>query len=355
MPHSPIIETVVEDVAFGGDGVARHDGKAVFIPYVIDGEKVSARITRQKKKFAAAELESVIETSPHRIPAPCPYFGRCGGCSYQHITYSHQLELKSRQVEQTLRRVGRLAEVPMQPIIPSPETYGYRNRIRVHIDTGAVGFYAHGKHDLVEIETCAIAAPEVNAALREIRGRALYDGDYTVSGKQGGRFFEQTNNAVGDEMLRLAERLVKRGQALLVDAYCGAGFFAKHLAGLFGAVIGIEENEHAVAHALSTAGASEKYIAGDVEFHLPDALAAADRALTTLILDPPATGITPRVCDLILAAMPAEIVYVSCDPATLARDIGHLVGSYELLSVTPLDMFPQTAEIEAVAHLRARS
>jgi len=347
-----IVEAVVEDVAFGGNGVARHEGKAVFIPFSIDGERVSARIVKEKKKFAEAALEKVIEPSPHRVEAPCRYFQRCGGCSYQHIDYGHQLEIKSRQVEQTLRRVGRLEKVPMQAIIPSPENYGYRNRIRMHIDNGVVGFYARDGHELIEIESCTIASSEVNEGLQRLRSRPVYDGDYTISENTAGKFFEQTNYAVGEEMLALVGRLVKQGQSLLVDAYCGSGFFAKHLADQFEKVVGIEENEHAVDYARRTAAPNEQYIAGDVEYHLPDVLAAAEQGMTTLILDPPAIGITPRVSDLILASMPGELVYVSCNPATLARDLVHFCRSYELLSVTPLDMFPQTAEIEVVAHLR---
>ncbi|PYJ87999.1 MAG: 23S rRNA (uracil-5-)-methyltransferase RumA, partial [Verrucomicrobia bacterium] len=111
------VELQIHDVAFGGKGVARDSGKAVFVPFTIDGERVSARITREKKQFAEAELVEVFEPSPHRVEAPCPYFGRCGGCSYQHISYNHQLELKARQVEQSMRRIARLAEPPMRPIV----------------------------------------------------------------------------------------------------------------------------------------------------------------------------------------------------------------------------------------------
>lgn len=348
-----LIETVVEDVAFGGNGVARHDGKAVFIPFTLDGEKITARIVRQKKKFAGAELEAVLRPSPHRVAPECPYFQRCGGCSYQHVAYARQLEIKQRQVEQTLRRIGRLANVPMRSIIPSPKNYGYRNRIRVHLEAGVVGFYAHGGHDLIDIESCAIAAPAVNGALRKFRGGAVFDGDYTLAENTDGKFFAQTNGAVAQAMLNLAGQIIKPGQSLLVDAYCGAGFFAKHLSARFAKVTGIEENELAVACARKDAAPSESYLAGAVESHLSEALAGGDSKRTTLILDPPAAGISARVSDIILASLPSEIIYVSCNPATLARDLGPLCRACELLSVTPLDMFPQTAEIEVVAHLRA--
>jgi tRNA/tmRNA/rRNA uracil-C5-methylase (TrmA/RlmC/RlmD family) len=352
-PEENIVEVRVDDVAFGGNGVARHEGKAIFVPFTIDGERVAARITREKKKYAIAELAQVIEPSPHRVRPPCIYFGTCGGCAYQHVDYPRQLEIKAAQVAQTLRRLGRLKEPPMMPIIPSPETYGYRNRIRVHIENGRAGFYAHGSHELVDIESCSIASAEVNESLARLRARPLYDGDYTVAESAAGRFFEQTNPGAAAALLDLVSQLARQeGQALLVDAYCGAGFFAKQLLPRFGQVIGIEDNEMAVAHARGSAQPNEKYIAGPVEIHLPAAFAAGDMPHTTLVLDPPATGISPRAVDFILASQPAEIIYVSCNPATLARDLALFCNAYRLLSVTPLDMFPQTAEIEAVAHLR---
>ena len=129
-----VLELVIEDLAFGGKGVARDKGKAVFVPFTIDGERVTAKIVREKKQFAEAELVEVLEPSPQRVLPECPYFGRCGGCSYQHISYEHQLELKARQVEQAMRRIGRLAEPPIHPMIPSPRPYGYRNRITVHAE-----------------------------------------------------------------------------------------------------------------------------------------------------------------------------------------------------------------------------
>ena len=119
-----MISLHIQDVAFGGKGVARHEGKVVFVPFVIPGEVVTGKVLREKKKFAEAELVSIETPSPDRVEPPCPYFGRCGGCAYQHMTYERQLALKSAQVEQTLRRVGRLAEVPMRPIVSAPQPYG---------------------------------------------------------------------------------------------------------------------------------------------------------------------------------------------------------------------------------------
>ena len=349
------LQLTISDIAFGGKGVARHEGKVFFVPFTTPGDVVTVRVVKQKKKFAEAELISVDQPAPDRVEPPCEYFGRCGGCSYQHLAYERQLTIKGAQVEQTLRRVGKLAEVPMRATIPAPEPYEYRNRIRVHVAEGVAGFFSRDAHSLIEIDRCAIASPEVNKALRRLRQAGVRDGDYSLRAKGGGPYFEQTNAGVTRELLTLLESLVRRGQSLLVDAYCGAGIFAKRLAPLFETVIGIEENVNAVESAARDAAPHERYVAGDVAALLGDILSVHDAARTTIILDPPATGIIPRVADLLLGAKPSEILYVSCNPATLARDLALLASAYTLSSVTPLDMFPQTAEIEVVAHLVLRA
>ncbi|MDP9290774.1 MAG: hypothetical protein M3O82_00260 [Verrucomicrobiota bacterium] len=348
------VQLLVEDVAFGGAGVGHASGKAVFVPFTIDGETVSAEIVREKKKHAEARLGSIEIPSPHRAKPACPYFGRCGGCSYQHIAYDHQLALKSRQVEQTLRRLGRLKDVPMSPIVPSPKQYAYRNRIRVHAEDGVVGFFRHDRHELLDIEFCPIASAEPNEDLRLLRKRGATDGDYVLAEREE-RYFEQTNREVAAAMLQVVFDAVGRGQRRLVDAFCGAGFFAKGLAPLFEEIVGIESNGDAVNEARRTATAKETYIAADVSINLAEALAAGPREKTTLILDPPAAGLSPRAIDAICGAGPSEVFYVSCNPATLARDLQLICRAYELIAVTPLDMFPQTAQIEVVVHLRSAS
>ena len=355
MPDHAPLTLQIHDLAFGGKGVARHDGKVLFIPFTIPGETVTARVVRQKKNFGEADLVSVEAASPDRVTPECPYFGTCGGCSYQHIAYPRQLAVKAAQVGQTLRRVGKLADVPMRPPVAAPQPFGYRNRIRVHVAGGRTGFYAQDGRTLVDVEQCAIAAPVVNKALRDLRHAIVREGDYALRAKGGGPYFEQTNPDVTRELLALVEATVRRGQTLLVDAYCGAGIFAKKLAGLFGHVVGIEENASAIEKARRATEPHEHYLHGDVSAHLADVLAAHDAARTTVLLDPPATGLDARVTDQLLAGAPSEILYVSCNPATLARDLALLCRSYTLTAVTPLDMFPQTAEIEVLAHLERRA
>ncbi len=364
------VDLKVKDVAFGGKGVGRDNGKAVFIPFTIDGERVSAKIVREKKQFAEAELVDLVEISPHRVQPPCPYFGRCGGCSYQPIDYEHQLALKFRQVRDVLGRIGKLADVPMRPIIPSPSSYRYRNRITVHAQDGVVGFFRRESHRLIDIEICPIARPEVNDALVDLRSRRVRDGHYTLRAEPGPRVFSQANDAVADALRALIARLIPSGQELLVDAYCGAGFFAKTLLEKFERIIGIDWDKFAIEAARENATTKETYITGNIEEELRHALAGAvDRAARgplgstaptspnkkiTLIVDPPASGLSAGTRRVIVDLAPATLIYVSCNPATLARDLKELGDKFKIESVTPLDMFPQTAEIEVVASASCR-
>ena len=346
------VDLKIEDVAFGGKGVARENGKAVFIPFTIDGESVSAKITREKKQFAEAELVDLRETSSHRVEPPCPYFGQCGGCAYQHIDYAHQLAIKSRQVHDVLQRIGKLKDVPMRSIIPSPLPYAYRNRITVHAENGVIGYFRRDSHRLIDVERCPIAMDEVNRELTDLRARDLGDGHYTLRARSGPRVFSQTNDGVANALRDLIVELMPPNQDLLIDAFCGAGSFTKALVDKFNRVVGIDWDRFAIAAALETAGAKETYIAGDVDANLNSILGQSDADQTAVIVDPPAVGLSAHARKTIVDLAPATLIYVSCNPATLARDLAELQQQFKIESVTPLDMFPQTAEIEVVVQLQ---
>jgi 23S rRNA (uracil1939-C5)-methyltransferase len=359
-----VVDLKIEDMAFGGKGVGREQGKAIFVPYTIEDETVSAEILREKKQFAEAELVEVKEGSSHRVKPECPYFGRCGGCVYQHIDYEHQLAIKWRQVRDVLQRIGKLKDISMRPIIPSPKQYKYRNRITVHVQDGVTGFFRRDSHRLIDVERCPISCEEVNRALTELRERNPRDGHYTLRPSSSQRVFSQTNDEVADALRDLVLHLVPPKQDLLVDAYCGAGFFAKALLNKFERVVGIDWDRFAIAAAKEEATEKETYIAGDVEEELGRALeqtrkgdlqiapAVTDRRSLTIIVDPPATGLSTGVRRVIRDFSPTTLIYVSCNPATLARDLKELQEKLTVHSITPLDMFPQTAEIEVVAHLQ---
>ena len=365
-----VVDLKIEDIAFGGKGVGREQGKAVFVPYTIEGELVSAEIVREKKQFAEAELVEVKANSPHRVIPECPYFGRCGGCVYQHIDYEHQLAVKWRQVRDVLQRIGKLKDIPMRPMVASPKQYEYRNRITVHVQDGVIGFFRRDSHRLIDIERCPISCDEVNRELTDLRRGNPRDGHYTLRASSSRRVFSQTNNQVADTLRDLIVDLVPPDQDLLIDAYCGAGFFAKALLSKFERLVGIDWDKFAIAAAKESATDKETYIAGDVAEELQQvgavhpARALVDEihrgqlgsiAPTTLIVDPPATGLSANVRHAILGLLPTTLIYVSCNPATLARDLRELQEKFTIHSVTPLDMFPQTAEIEVAVHSKAQS
>jgi 23S rRNA (uracil1939-C5)-methyltransferase len=349
------VDLKIEDIAFGGKGVARDNGKAVFIPFTIDGELVAAKITREKKQFAEAEIVDLRQSSPHRVEPPCPYFGHCGGCAYQHVDYAHQVEIKSRQVRDVLQRIGKLKDIPMQPMIPSPLEYAYRNRVTVHAENGVIGYFRRDSHRLIDVEQCPIAMEEVNRELAELRSQRVRDGHYTLRARSGPRVFLQTNDGVANALRDLIVEQMPANHDLLIDAFCGAGFFAKALVDKFERIVGIDWDRFAIAAANENAGTKETYIAGDVETELKSALEKCDRDKTALIVDPPAVGLSAPLRQSIVDLAPATLIYVSCNPATLARDLTNLQHRFKIESVTPLDMFPQTAEIEVVAHLQASS
>src|SRR5438105_2169483 len=340
-----VVDLEIEDVAFGGKGVAREQGKAVFVPYTIEGETVSAEIVREKKQFAEAELVEIKQSSPDRVEPRCPYFGRCGGCAYQHISYEHQLAIKWRQVRETLKRIGKIKDIPMRPIIPSPKQYAYRNRITVHAQDGVIGFFRRDSHRLIDVEHCPISRDEVNRALAELRTQThVRDGHYTLRTSGSAPIFSQTNDAVANALRDLIVALVPPNQQLLIDAYCGAGFFAKALLDKFERVIGIDWDRFAIAAAKEDATDKETYIAGDVQSELQQVRAVhlnrppraddthAGRlrsiAATTNIVDPPATGLSEAVRKAIVDLPPTTLIYVSCNPPTLARDLRELQDKF---------------------------
>lgn len=347
---------LIERVAFGGKGIGRlPSGKVCFVAGTIPGETVTVDIQREKSGYAEGSLVSIKEASPERVKAPCPVYGKCGGCTYQHITYHRQLVIKRDQVSEVLRRIGGVRTPMVDEVVPSPQEFGYRNRITVHTKRGRTGFYASRSRDIVDVSRCLIASDEVNEQLKSLRSEKLSDGERTL--REEGytyRGFRQVNSQAAELLAEIVSEQMEPGGDLLVDAYCGAGFFAKKLRPRFRQVIGIEWSADAVRAAREKVTDREIYLLGDVSKHLMPALAAAPASGTTLLLDPPAEGLDPSIPGTVLDRAPARIVYVSCDPSTLARDLKMLSSHYQLQRVIPVDMFPQTAEIEVVAVLQPK-
>lgn len=384
------IELHLEEMAYQGAAIGREDGRVVFAEYGIPGEDVLVAIERDRKDHALGRVVEVRTPSPERVDPPCPYFGVCGGCQWQHIRYEHQLVLKQHVVRQQLRRIGKFEDPPVSPTIPSLSPYGYRNHARFSVDgKGNLGYVSRPGHGyrFIRIERCLIMHPKINEVLERLQGKAhvkhqlmvrygVHTGELLVhpnvheidpelpSGQpyyhealRGYRFrisassFFQTNTGIAERLVELVlERIAPTGREVVVDAYAGVGTFAAFLAPRVARVIGIEESPSAVADAQVNLDPFDnvEYVIAKVEHVLGKLAVRPD----VVILDPPRVGCAPEAITGVLMLRPPRIVYVSCDPATLARDLRKLVdGGYRLVDVTPLDMFPQTYHIESVATL----
>lgn len=340
----------IDSLAYGGAGVGRlEDGRVCFVHGTLPGERVAVRVVKSKKNHAEAVLLELLEASPRRVAPACPLFGNCGGCSYQHADYSLQLETKTSQVAELLRRIGGIANAPVAAMLASPREWAYRNRIAVHSAEGHTGFFHRHTHKLVDVAACPIASDEVNEKLAQFRRKPpRQPGRYTIGENAAGRGFTQVNAEAAEILASVVTGFCGAGN-LLIDAYSGAGFFSKHLVDRFAKVVGIEWSEAASRRAMESAAPNESHLTGAVEVHLPELLATSTSGDITLIVDPPAEGLAPDVLHAIMENPPERLVYVSCDPSTFSRDTKQLAAAYGLAAVQPVDMFPQTAEIELAA------
>ncbi|MFZ5563994.1 MAG: 23S rRNA (uracil(1939)-C(5))-methyltransferase RlmD [Thermodesulfobacteriota bacterium] len=456
-------DTVTLDIttlAFGGRGLARLKGLAVFVDQALPGDRVSARITRKKSSFAEARLLEVLSPSPFRVPPACPYCGFCGGCRLQILDYDRQLACKREQVAEALRHIGLVEEVPVHPVVPADRVWGYRNKMEFSFsdkrwllpremetpgaDTDfALGLHVPGTfHKVIDIDACLLLPEPGNAILCDVRQYARASGipAYGLKTHQGfwrflmlrhsvandnwmvniitaagdksrvapladllaekypqvvsvvnnvtarkagvalgeyeiplrgepciqdrlGRFvfdisansFFQTNTCGAERLYAAAKAYAGlTGDQTVVDLYCGTGTISIWLSDAAKEVIGLEINESCLADAARNCRANNvtnvRFVAGDVK----DTFSRLERKADVMVIDPPRAGMHKDVVDRVLAMAPPRVVYVSCNPATLARDVSMLKEAYEVAEVQPVDMFPHTPHIECVARLEKK-
>jgi tRNA/tmRNA/rRNA uracil-C5-methylase (TrmA/RlmC/RlmD family) len=360
----------IEDIAFGGEGVARTDGFVIFVPFVITGEEVEVELTEVKKSFARAKLLHINSPSTARVTPECQYFAACGGCQYQHVAYPLQLEYKRKQVADLFERVGGFDPTLVAPVLPCPSPYHYRNRILIRSQWNKpeqklnIGFVRHDCGLVEDVEECKIAEPGLNELIQQVRNNPPPRGGIKVELRvppEGwevgpGSFFQNNFHLLPGLLETVRSMLRRSGTRHLVDIYCGVGFFGIELAGEVESFAGVEYDKQAIKAARNNAAshgvANGEFIAGTAEEVLPGLLEKFQADTTTALLDPPRKGCQPVTLETLLAVKPRQILYVSCHPATMARDLNLLcAGGYELKRVVPLDMFPQTQHVECVAEL----
>lgn len=385
------IPLYLEKMGRFGDTIAHLDGDAINVFGGIVGEEVQAKVyryRRRKKRYISALVTNVLKSSPHRVSVPCPYFGPCSGCQWQHIEYSHQLKLKRDAVVREMQKYPELIGVPVKTTLPGPEQFGYRNHARFTVrQQGSLGFNNRITRQFVKLEKCLLMNSQINTVIADLQDKCDETTNLTV------RIGVNTSEYLIQPTLQLAETSLMSGQAYykerlldrvfrvsspsffqvnttqteimvrrvlealelcedqtVIDAYAGVGAFTVLLAESAGKVIAIEESEAAVKDAaINTLGID------NIEFRLgktEEVICSLDTSPDAVVLDPSRIGCHPVVLEALIKVRPARIVYVSCDPESLARDLAILAkGTYRVSNVEPIDMFPQTHHVECIATL----
>jgi 23S rRNA (uracil1939-C5)-methyltransferase len=402
-------DILLEKLTYGGDAMGRlDDGRAVFVPFGLPGERVRLRLTEEKRGFARGELMEILETSPQRITPRCVHFGICGGCHYQHLPYEEQLEVKTEILYDQLTRIGKIENPPVQKMVASPSPWNYRNHVQFHLtEAGRLGYVKAQASEVFAATECHLPEGVLNAiwsqlefesgtGIKRVSLRTGKDNDsmlilesnspdapeleieacisvahvfeestVVVAGNDhlvisvlGREFrvsaasFFQVNTAMAEEMVNhLITHVPITESDTVLDVYCGAGLFSAFFAANCERVIGIESSSPACedfAFNLDEFDNVELY-EGLAEEVLPG-LEGRISNPPYVIVDPPRAGLEKRVIDGLLQLKPQLIAYVSCDPSTLARDAARLIhGGYRLKDVTPFDLFPQTYHIESIS------
>ncbi len=363
------ITVTIDSLGNNGDGIARHDGKVVFVALTLPGERVRIKSVTRKKSYIRAQVLETLESSPERQTPPCEYFGRCGGCDWQHAPYAMQLDAKVQNLADALIRIGKLADPPISPIVPSPSTYHYRNRIQGVVKNGHFHFRHRSSDQLLAVTSCALAEESISTYLSDsealsqgAQGRVEIATDNNglsilpineENSTEAG--FRQVNTSIANELSHLLDKvLAPLNSETCIDLYCGRGQWSLEIAQKHPdtRVIGIDASEHNIRiareHSMMSGLTNIRFQHGRVE----NVLKSLPLSNSLCIVDPPRAGLATTVCQALCDNQPQHIVYISCHPASLARDLAILTDSHFTLErITPLDMFPQTAHLETLTLL----
>jgi 23S rRNA (uracil1939-C5)-methyltransferase len=432
------LELKIEKLIYGGDGLARLSadehgrGKTVFLPFVLEDERVEAILTEQKRGFARAQLSDILEPSSHRLQPGCPYFSTCGGCHYQHSTYEHQLEIKASILKENVRRIAKV-DLPCELVVHASPPWNYRNRTRMRVRTQpefAIGYFKLGSHEFLPVKKCPISSPLINAAitalsevapgvsfdpaLREIEffadaedehllleafcapdikpeaaehlavtlgatvpnsagvtvlpesgaktevtsppkplartgtGELVYNTANAAYRVSAGSFFQTNRHMISDLV-----QMVTGGRTgrTAIDLYAGVGLFSVVLSREFERVIAVESSLQSQVDLAYNVPANVKTVCSTVQGYLHKAGGQLKPDL--IVVDPPRSGLGERVAKSLARLNTPSLTYVSCDPATLARDLVPLLAAgFHVEQAHLVDLFPQTFHLESVFHLK---
>jgi len=390
---SQFFEVTIERMLPGGRGIAHADGRTVMVALAAPGDRLRVRFDRVKGSVAFASITEILEPSPQRLEPPCPYFGRCGGCDFQQLNYQAQLDAKVEIIRDCLRRLGGIEKVPDFRITRAPQEWHYRARAQWQYDAvlKRLGYFEANSRRVCDVAECAVLTPELQSQLARLRRQMTADqlaedaryfrviaGDEEVSVGAGfgnptvgtGHSREISRTIHGETYRLNAESFFQTNIDLLpqlieaalgdaqghsaIELYCGVGLFTVPLARRFAQVIAFEDDADATNFAranLANANLKNTEVV-NADVSRLDENADALQVVDFLLLDPPRTGAESRVISGIIKIKPRRISYVSCDPATLARDLKKLIaGGYSIQSMHAFDMFPQTHHVETVVRL----
>ena len=345
------MELDITELAYGGDGVARHDGQVIFVPFTIPGERVRALLTEKHKTFSRARLLEVLQASPDRVSAPCSLFQTCGGCATEHLAYPAEVKAKVAQIEAALRRIGKIMHPVLRPPLTGPD-YGYRNRITVHNRDGKIGFLGTDGRTLIDVKRCLLAADDVNAKLEVLRARPRPRPHYSVRAEEvRGEAFYQSNRPLGPTLKKTVVEAIPAGVRSLLEGYAGTGFFTGAVLARGIRVVAVESGGAAAAVFRKEVSTAE-LVEARFEDGFEEALDKMGEGPSVCLLNPPRGGLSPDARRLMCRALPFQgILYLSCDPPALARDLLAMAGFWKAEWFQPIDLFPRTAHVECLAWL----
>jgi 23S rRNA (uracil1939-C5)-methyltransferase len=396
------LQLTIEKMVYGGEGLGRADGEVVLTPFALPGETIEAEKVGARHHVQRAKLSSVLEASPDRTAAPCPVFGGCGGCHYQHAGYSAQLRFKRDILIESLRRLGKIEFAPEAVNLIGGPPYGYRNRAQFHFANGRLGYREMNSHKLVPIEGCPIAAPVIDAIAQKLSRLAgdsrwprflqsleVFTDDVqiqwnvreterplakhffewmadefpgTVTGPLDYTVNDDVFRVSGDSFFQINRFLVNRLADLAIgdqkgnsawDLYAGVGLLSLPLARLFANVHAVESGHGASVDLIANARRGQINLTVS-QTNVEAWLESAETAPEFVIADPPRAGLGKIAVARLLSLRPQAIALIACDPATLARDLAALTAAYDIEKVTLVDLFPQTFHIETIVSLRLR-